>query len=127
MSNTQARVLFVDDQTEITDLLKKQVAGADYEAIFANSGADALSVLTTHGPFAAVIADYSMPDMDGVALLSEIKQRSPDTVLVMLTAFAELEVAVAALHRAVFSGFYANPGNGPNSSAQSTKRWNTIG
>jgi PAS domain S-box-containing protein len=108
MKRNQERILFVDDQPEIIDLLKRQV-GPRYDAVFAQSGPEALAALDSQGPFAVVVADYSMPTMDGIALLSEIKKRSPDTTLLMLTAFAELEIAVAALHQGSIFRFLRKP------------------
>ncbi len=108
MNAPQDRILFVDDQREIIELLKRQI-GSQYDATFVCSGKEALDAIETLGPFAVVVADYSMPEMDGITLLSGIKQRSPDTVLVMLTAFAELEIAVAALHQGSIFRFLRKP------------------
>lgn len=108
MSGQNERVLFVDDQPEIIELIRRHVGG-HYDCVYADSGAAALSLLDTEGPFAAVVADYSMPNMDGVTLLAEIKRRSPDTVPLMLTAFADLDIAVAALHQGNIFRFLRKP------------------
>lgn len=108
MSELRDRILFVDDQAEITQLLARQI-GSTYDVVFAGSGAAALAALDTEGPFAVVVADYSMPNMDGVTLLAEVKRRAPDTVLIMLTAFAEIDVAVAALHEGHIYRFLRKP------------------
>ena len=108
MNKSTERVLFVDDQPEIIDLLKRQV-GNTYDCVYADSGAAALALLDREGPFAAIVADYSMPNMDGITLLAEIRKRAPDSVPIMLTAFADIDVAVAALHQGNIFRFLRKP------------------
>jgi len=108
MSDASERILCVDDQSEIIDLLDRQLDDT-YSCVFATSGAQALNALDANGPFAAVIADYSMPNMDGITLLGEIRKRSPDTVPIMLTAYGDIEVAVAALHQGNIFRFLRKP------------------
>lgn len=108
MSQHHERVLFVDDQPEIIELIRRHVGG-QYDCVYAESGAAALNLLDTEGPFAAVVADYSMPNMDGVTLLAEVQRRSPDTVPIMLTAFADLDIAIAALHQGNIFRFLRKP------------------
>jgi len=102
------RVLAVDDQTEILDLIRRHL-GTDYEVVTSNTPADALERVANDGPFAAVIADYAMPGIDGVSLLARVRELSPDTARVMLTAYDDLEVAVAALHRGSIFRFLSKP------------------
>ncbi len=101
------KILCVDDQQEILDLLAKQLDG--YECSFANSGPEALSMLQSDGPFAVVLSDYAMPDMDGIELLREVHERLPQTVSIMLTAHNELAVAVEALHEGHIFRFLSKP------------------
>ncbi len=108
MSEHIERILFVDDQPEIIELIRRHVGG-HYDCVYVESGAAALSLLDTAGPFAVVVADYSMPNMDGVTLLAEIQRRSPDTVPIMLTAFADLDIAIAALHQGNIFRFLRKP------------------
>lgn len=108
MSGNLERVLFVDDQPEIIELIRRHV-GNSYDCVYATSGAEALSRLDAEGPFAAVVVDYSMPNMDGITLLAEIRRRSPDTVPLMLTAFGDIDIAVAALHQGNIFRFLRKP------------------
>jgi len=108
VSDPNERVLFVDDQPEIIDLIKRHV-GSAYACVYAESGAAALNLLDSIGPFAVVVADYSMPNMDGITLLAEINRRSPDTVPIMLTAFGDIDIAVAALHEGNIFRFLHKP------------------
>jgi PAS domain S-box-containing protein len=102
------KILCVDDQAEITQLLEQQLRGP-YEVEFANSAAQALQLIAAQGPFAVILADYAMPEMDGVALLREVSRRSPDTVGIMLTAFADVSVALSAMHDASVFRFVRKP------------------
>ncbi len=108
MPTATERILCVDDQQEIHDLLARQL-GDSYELEFAASGAQALQMLEQTGPFGIIVADYSMPNMNGITLLREVRERAPDTVRIMLTAFDDLEVAVAALHEGSIFRFLSKP------------------
>ncbi|MDA0823547.1 MAG: response regulator [Proteobacteria bacterium] len=108
MKYSNERVLCVDDQSEIIDLLERHLKDS-YSCVFVKSGAEALKVIDSDGPFAAVVADYSMPNMDGITLLTEIRNRAPDTVPIMLTAYADIDVAIAALHEGNIFRFIRKP------------------
>jgi len=107
MIEVSKKILCVDDQREILDLLGRHLEG--YELQLTDSGAEGLSLFQSEGPFATVIADYDMPEMDGVTFLSELHNRSPDTVPMMLTAHNDLDVAVAALHEGHIFRFLNKP------------------
>jgi PAS domain S-box-containing protein len=108
MTGKLERVLFVDDQPEILELLRRQV-GSSYDCAYAVSGAEALSLLDAEGPFAAVVVDYALPNMDGITLLAEFHRRSPDTVPLMLTAYGDIDIAIAALHQGHVFRFLRKP------------------
>jgi len=63
----------------------------------AGSGEDALEVLAKSGEIPLVISDIHMPGLDGMQLLQELRQRHPDTAVIMLTAVADVETAVACM------------------------------
>jgi PAS domain S-box-containing protein len=108
LNHPNERVLCVDDQSEIIDLLERHLRDS-FSCVFVTSGAQALKVIDTDGPFAAVVADYSMPNMDGITLLTEIRNRAPDTVPIMLTAYGDIDVAIAALHEGHIFRFLRKP------------------
>ena len=70
------RVLAVDDETEITDLIREMLEGAGHEVLVAESGAVALEILDTVR-IDAIVSDLRMPDMDGAALWREVRERHP--------------------------------------------------
>jgi DNA-binding response OmpR family regulator len=90
------KVLIVDDEPMIRWLLGEALRGWGYETAEAGSGAQALAALVTTQP-AAVLLDINLPDSSGLELLGEIKQRQPQAAVVMVTAEAVFENAVAAL------------------------------
>ncbi|HEV6964958.1 PAS domain S-box protein [Roseateles sp.] len=71
-----ARVLVVDDEAEIADLIGEMLAGAGYEVMTAESGAVALAMLE-EARFDAIVSDLHMPDVDGAALWREVRRRQP--------------------------------------------------
>lgn len=102
------KILFVDDEIKATAAYKRQLR-KKYDIYVANSGSDALELLRTHGSFAVIITDYAMPQMSGIAFLKEVKRYSPDSVLMMLTAHAEINIAVEALHEGKIFRFLTKP------------------
>ncbi len=73
---THARVLVVDDEPELADLLREMLESAGYEVATAESGAVALALLA-EARFDAVVSDLRMPDMDGAQLWQEISAQAP--------------------------------------------------
>lgn len=108
MEISNERVLCVDDQDEIVKLLERQL-GDTFACDFVNSGTDALKMIDESGPYAVVVADYSMPAMDGITLLAEVGRRCPDTVPIMLTAFGDIDIAIGALHQGNIFRFIRKP------------------
>ncbi len=72
----QSRVLVVDDEPEIAELMRDMLEGAGYEVATAESGAVALALLET-ARFDAIVSDLHMPDMDGATLWRQIEQHHP--------------------------------------------------
>ena len=77
------RVLVVDDEPEITDLLRSMLESAGFEVACADSGAVALEMLATAN-FAAIVSDLRMPDMDGAALWRAVREKHPALATRML-------------------------------------------
>ena len=93
-----SRFLVVDDSSLarqiVGDLLKKAFNGSVVEA---NNGVEAIRFLETQGPFDLILSDLQMPHMDGLALLSVVRERFPANPFVILTAFGSEEIAVQAI------------------------------
>jgi two-component system, NtrC family, response regulator len=96
------RVLVVDDEIKNAELTALTLRDAGHEAEFVNGGEAALKRMEA-GPWGAVVTDLRMPRMDGLELLRELRHRWPQTVLVMMTAYGDLETG----RRAVRDGAFA--------------------
>ncbi|PYO94901.1 MAG: two-component system response regulator [Gemmatimonadetes bacterium] len=90
------RCLVVDDEPRLRRVLVRLLAGEGFTCAEAGSGVEALRELEKE-PAPLVISDLRMPEMDGVTLLREIIMRWPETAVIVVTAVAEVESAVACL------------------------------
>lgn len=84
------RILIVDDEPQIVRVLRAALQSSDYEIFTASNGAEALQVYLDVNP-ALVITDLAMPEMDGVALTREIRQRASTPVIVVSVRNQERE------------------------------------
>ncbi len=92
----KTRVLIVDDERAIRDLLSDAVRHTGYEVFSASNGEEALSLIRQENIHIA-ICDIRMPGMSGIELLKQILDISPETIVIMITAYASVETAVNAL------------------------------
>jgi CheY-like chemotaxis protein len=101
-------VLLVDDESAILETLSLQLR-RDHKVLVAASGAEALRLLASSGPVAAVISDLRMPEMDGVELLRRVQVEYPDTTRVLHTAQSDLTSAIAAINDGGVYRYLAKP------------------
>jgi DNA-binding NtrC family response regulator len=104
---SKGRVLVVDDQPSIRRLLRRILEDDGYEVEEAKDGVDALA-LARVARFHLVITDLAMPRVDGMELLGAFKEASPETVVVLLTAYGTVPSAVEAMKRGAFD-YLAKP------------------
>lgn len=90
------RVLVVDDEELIRQLLTRLCRGAGYQVVAAGDGAEALRALE-EGFFNVCIVDLLLPGVDGMAVLRRAKELHPECEVIILTGFGALESAVEAL------------------------------
>src|SRR5438105_14150698 len=83
--------------------------GEPFQLDVAESPEQALGMVTAQGPYAIVISDMRMPSMDGIEFLQWVKEIAPDTVRIMVTGVAVLQVAVDALHEGSIFRFLTKP------------------
>jgi putative two-component system response regulator len=88
--------LVVDDEPRLRQVLVHLMRNDGFNCIEAGNGEEALAQLEAH-PVRLVMSDLRMPKMDGLELLRQIRGRWPDTAVVMITAVADVEVAVSCL------------------------------
>lgn len=90
------RVLVVDDEPSILELLSDFLALEGYDVFVASHGAAALEELGRQR-MDVVLSDLKMPNMGGIELLGEVALRFPDTVFVIMTGFGTVESAILAM------------------------------
>ncbi len=91
-----SKILVVDDEQSLRDFLAIMLKKEGHEVVTADSGDTALKAVQAE-IFDLVISDVRMPGTDGISVLKTVKDVSPETVVVMITAFATAETAVEAM------------------------------
>jgi len=95
------RVLIVDDEESMRDFLSIMLHREGYQVDTAVDGAQAVKHLRDHS-YDLVISDIKMPRMTGLELLTHIKERTPETVVLMVTAFSSTDEAVEAMKQGAY-------------------------
>ncbi|MCU7925091.1 MAG: response regulator [Candidatus Thiodiazotropha sp. (ex Dulcina madagascariensis)] len=97
MEKPPEKVLMVDDDRNLLDSFRRQFRKR-LTLETATSGADGVQAVRDGGPFAVVVSDMQMPNMNGVEFLSQVRTISPNTVRIMLTGNANMDVAIDAVN-----------------------------
>ncbi|QBF33972.1 response regulator [Thalassococcus sp. S3] len=100
-------VLFVDDEERIVKLLKIMFRNT-YDVYTAQSGQDALAILETR-EIKVIVSDQRMPNMTGIELLSQVRERWPDTVRILLTGYSDLVAIIGAVNEGEVFRFVSKP------------------
>lgn len=103
------RLLIVDDELLIRDLLYDYFSARDFEITVAENGQRALSLINETS-FDTVILDIKMPDMDGLQLTQEIRQHHGALPIILITGYPSVESAIEALRRRV-DDYFVKPVN----------------
>ncbi|HEY82459.1 MAG TPA: response regulator [Dehalococcoidia bacterium] len=101
MKEEQVRILVVDDEEGVRNLLQRILQERGYDVLTAADGEEALYVVS-QGEADVVLLDIKMPGMSGLEVLDELAAQYPDTCVVMVTAVADTETAVSALKRGAY-------------------------
>jgi two-component system response regulator AtoC len=96
----QATLLVVDDEQLVRWSLRERFRRDGYTVLESGTAAGALEQLTPAVDL--VLLDYRLPDSDGLAVLRQIKEQSPDTLVILMTAFSTVENAVAAMKHGAY-------------------------
>ena len=100
-----SRVLVVDDEPQITRVLKTVLSSQGYQVRTAAEGESALTNFKEWSP-ELVITDLYMPHMDGVAFLQEAMKIFPEAKRALLTAYADTNAAIGAINQASINFFF---------------------
>jgi response regulator RpfG family c-di-GMP phosphodiesterase len=104
----KSEILFVDDEVSVLESFKRQLHKS-YQIDTAQGSREAFKIIEQHGHYSVIISDYSMPEMNGIEFLSRIKKISPNTVRIMLTGKADLQVAMSAVNDGNIFRFLTKP------------------
>jgi len=102
------RILCVDDDSNIL-LGYQRALRKQFQIEVALGGSEGLAAVRNQGPYAVIVADMRMPDMNGVELLAQVKEISPDTVRMMLTGNADQQTAMEAVNEGHIFRFMTKP------------------
>ncbi len=102
------RILVVDDEEAILETMTFTFAD-DYEVYTSSDARSALELLDEKAPFAVVLTDQRMPNMDGVEFLSEVCRRHPSTVRMILTGFSDMQAIVQAINDGHVYAYISKP------------------
>lgn len=107
--NEQPLLLLVDDEPAVLNSLRRVFRSEPYEVRTADSAQAALDIFASGVPVRVVISDYRMPLMNGVEFLKEVFERSPETVRIILSGFADRPVLLAAVQEGRIYKFLPKP------------------
>lgn len=96
------KILVIDDETIVGLSCERALSAEGYEVKSVLSGKKGLELLEEE-PFGIIFLDLKMPDMDGMELLKTIKERWPETKVIMITGYTSVETAVTALKLGAFN------------------------
>jgi excisionase family DNA binding protein len=104
---SRSRILIVDDEQAVRDLLAKTLQSADYDVDTAPDGPTAIEYLDTHG-YDLLITDLRMPGMDGLSVIREGRRRSAGLPVIVITGYSSEASAIEAINLGV-SGYLTKP------------------
>jgi DNA-binding NtrC family response regulator len=94
-----ARILVVDDDQSSRDLLARILASAGHRVTALSDGREAVAALDSGEPPDLVVSDIRMAEMDGLQVIDAFRERAPDTPVILVTAFGNIDGAVEAIRR----------------------------
>jgi two-component system response regulator PilR (NtrC family) len=101
MESDMGRILVVDDEKGMREFLSIMLKKEGHTAVTAKDGQEAIDMLLKD-VFDLVITDVKMPNKGGVEVLKAVKESNPDTVVIMMTAYATAETAVEAMKEGAY-------------------------
>src|ERR1041384_7298261 len=107
MPSMESRVLFVDDDAAMRDLLKSALGTRGFQLVCRGSGTEAMATLDDQ-EFDAIVTDLHMLGMDGMEFCRRAVERRPSVPVVVITGFGSMETAVAAIRAGAYD-FVAKP------------------
>jgi DNA-binding NtrC family response regulator len=101
-------VLFVDDEERLLNSLKRGLIDEPYKCLFANSGPQALEVLSKN-PVQVIVTDMRMPEMNGLELLRLVREKYPDIIRIVLSGYTQITTLLTAINEGHIYKYITKP------------------
>jgi YesN/AraC family two-component response regulator len=106
------KILFVDDEINIINSIRRVVTEAPFESFFAVGAAEAMAIMKEHR-IGVLVTDMRMPDMDGLSLLKFSNQEYPETVRVVLSGYTDASQLLGAINQGEIFRYITKPWGQP--------------
>lgn len=106
--NDKARVLMVDDEEQVLVGFRRNLR-THYDIMTAVGPGEGVKAVQQDGPFAVIVADYQMPEINGIAFLAKTRKIAPDSIRMMLTGNANLDMAIESVNAGHIFRFMTKP------------------
>jgi DNA-binding NtrC family response regulator len=126
--NNSGKILFVDDDPNFLAAVERTLR-KQFVFDTATSGRAALALLASSGPYAVIVCDISMPEMNGLELISAVTAAYPEVIQVVLTGSNDLETFTESVSRGNIFRYVAKSFDGDalrNVLSESLERYNTL-
>jgi len=104
------KVLLVDDEVNILNGLRRSLRKEPYEVLTAQSAKEALAILSQN-KIALILSDHCMPGTSGIELLSQVREKYPETIRIILTGQSDMATALDAINKSAVFRFLLKPLN----------------
>ncbi|WP_373500285.1 response regulator [Desulfococcus sp.] len=102
------KILIVDDDAKMLDAYRRHLKKS-FDVDIAKDGELAMTMVGRNGPYAVIISDFRMPGMDGIDFLSRVREASAESVRMMLTGYADLNIVMEAVNEGYIFRFLTKP------------------
>ncbi len=109
MKKMENKILLVDDEKDVRDMLHLSLSAMGYDVLDAEDGIEALRLFKDSRP-QIVLTDIKMPSMDGIELLQAVKREDPNTEVIMITGHGDMDLAIKSIQHEA-TDFVAKPVN----------------
>ncbi len=98
---SKGRILVIDDESIVRMSCNRALSPEGYEVVSAQNGSEGLKILE-EGQFDIVLTDLKMPDIDGIEVLRKIKEKWPETEVIIITGYQTVDTAVKSIKLGAF-------------------------
>ena len=104
------KVLFVDDEVNILNSIRRVTIGEKFETLIATNGEKALEIFNEN-EISIIVTDMRMPKMNGLELLEKVKEISPNTIRMVLSGYAQIPQVIATVNKVGVFKYITKPWN----------------